>query len=159
MENTRTFIQERCGKWDELLQIDTESGAVKIYSVDKELGFPFSEYYTTAEEMGYKSICEMIKAMNSKPQKKEIDTAEQTKKELDGLVKLAQCRTERNKHFYMILNNGKLYNDIVERLQAYGLSEAEALEKILLAECGKFENNCNTCPYNVTCNRYASITA
>ena len=37
----KTFIQEHAEKWDELIQIDTESGKVKIYSVDKGLDFPF----------------------------------------------------------------------------------------------------------------------
>ena len=155
----RTFIQERAAQYDELMQINTESGEVKIYSVDKEMGFPFSEYTTTIEDMGYKSISEMVKTMERKPYKTEIDTAEQTEKEINGLVKLAQYRTERNKHFYMILNDGTLYNDIIERLQASGLSEKEALEKVLTAECGKYEHNCNNCPYASACNRYADLTA
>ena len=82
----RTFIQERAEKYDELLQINTENGKVKIYSVDKELGFPFSEYETTVDEMGYKSISEMIKRMKS--QKKEITTDRQKAREITGLLKL-----------------------------------------------------------------------
>ena len=126
----KTFIQERAGKWDELIQIDTESGKVKIYSVDKSLGFPFSEYYTTVAEMGYKSIKEMIDTMKRKDNKKEIDTEEQTQKEINGLLKLAKHRAEHNKHICITLNDGTKYNDIVERLKAYGMTESEALKKI-----------------------------
>lgn len=31
----------------------------------------------------------------------------------------------------------------------------EEIEKVLLQECGKFENDCNTCPYCELCNEYA----
>ncbi len=122
----RTFIQERAAKWDELLQIDTENGKVKIYAVDKELHFPFSEYYTTVLEMGYKSINEMIKVLH----KKEINTAVQTEKEINGLLNLAKYRAEHGGNAYMILKDGTKYNDIVERLKSYGLSEEEATAKI-----------------------------
>lgn len=126
----RTFIQERASKWDELLQIDTESGKVKIYTVDKELDFPFSEYYTTVAEMGYKSIKEIIDTMKRKDNKKEVDTAEQTEKEINGLLKLAKYRAEHNNHTCMILNDGTKYNDIVERLKVYGMTEEKAVKKI-----------------------------
>ena len=124
----KTFIQERAEKWDELIQIDTESGKVKIYSVDKSLDFPFSEYYTTLQEMGYTSLTQFLKRM--KATKKEIDTEEQTQKEINGLLKLAKHRAEHNNHTYMILKDGTKYNDIVERLKAYGMTESEALKKI-----------------------------
>ena len=124
----KTFIQERAGKWDELIQIDTESGKVKIYSVDKSLDFPFSEYYTTLQEMGYTSLKQFLKRM--KANKKEIDTEEQTQKEINGLLKLAKHRAEHNKHICITLNDGTKYNDIVERLKAYGMTESEALKKI-----------------------------
>ena len=124
----KTFIQERAGKWDELIQIDTESGKVKIYSVDKSLDFPFSEYYTTLQEMGYTSLKQFLKRM--KETKKEIDTDRQIAKEVTGLLKLAKHRAEHNNHTCMILKDGTKYNDIVERLKAYGMTESEALKKI-----------------------------
>ena len=37
----RTFIHEHAEKWDDLLQIDTESGTVKINTVDTSLDFPY----------------------------------------------------------------------------------------------------------------------
>lgn len=129
----KTFIQETNKKWDELLQIDTESGKVKIYTVDKELGFPFSEYYTTVEKMGYKSINQMVNIMKKKDNKQEIDTEEQTQKEINGLLKLAKHRAEHNNHTCLILKDGTKYNDIVERLKVYGMTESEAVKKI--SEC------------------------
>ena len=124
----KTFIQEHAEKWDELIQIDTESGKVKIYSVDKSLDFPFSEYYTTFQEMGYTSLKQFLKRM--KATKKEIDTDRQIAKEITGLLKLAKYRSEHNKHIYLTLNDGTKYNDIVERLKTYGMTEAEAIKKV-----------------------------
>lgn len=124
----RTFIQERMEKWNELLQIDTESKKVKIYSVDKELGFPFSEYYTTVTEMGYTSVDDMVECIKSR--KKEVATDRQIAKEITGLLRLAKHRAENNKHICLILNDGSKYNDIVERLKAYGMEEDEAVKKV-----------------------------
>lgn len=127
----RIFIQEK-EKWDELIQIDTESEKVKIYSVDKELGFPFSEYYTTVTEIGYNSVKEMISTLKSwKTWKKEIDTNEQISKEITGLLRLAKYRANNNNNIYIVLKkDGTKYNDIVERLKMYGMSEKEAIKKI-----------------------------
>ena len=124
----RTFIQERAEEWDELMQIDTESEKVKIYSVEKELGFPFSEYYTTVTEMGYKTVKEMVTVIKSR--KKEIATDRQVAREITGLLKLAKHRADNNKHIYIIMKDGTKYNDIVERMKAYGMSETEAVTKI-----------------------------
>lgn len=124
----RTFIRERTEKWDELMQVDTESEKVKIYSVDKELGFPFSEYYTTVIEMGYKTVKEMITTIKSR--KKEISTNKQVEREITGLLNLAKYRANNNKYIYIIMKDGTKYNDIVERMKSYGMSETEAVTKI-----------------------------
>lgn len=124
----RTFIQERAEKWDEFMQIDTESEKVKIYSVDKEIGFPFSEYYTTVMEMGYKTVNEMVNAI--KVTKKEITTDRQIAREITGLLKLAKYRADNNKYIYIIMKDGTKYNDIVDRMKAYGISETEVVKKI-----------------------------
>ena len=126
----KTFIQERKGNFDELLQINTESGEVKIYAVDKELDFPFSEYYSTVREMGYNSIDEMVKTMKNKETKKEIDTDTQTKKEINGLYKLAEHRAKNGGVVFMRLEDGTLYNDISERLKKYGIPETESMKKL-----------------------------
>lgn len=123
----RIFIQEK-EKWNELIQIDTESEKVKIYSVDKELGFPFSEYYTTVIEMGYKTVKEMITTIKSR--KKEISTNKQVEREITGLLNLAKYRANNNKYIYIIMKDGTKYNDIVERMKSYGMSEKEAIKKI-----------------------------
>lgn len=124
----RTFIQIKSENWNEMIQIDTESGKVKIYSVDKDLDFPFSEYYTTVHEMGYKSITDMIDRM--KTRKEEIETDRQNAKEVSGLLKLAKYRVEHGRYTYIVLDDGTRYNDIVERLKNYGMTEQEALKKI-----------------------------
>lgn len=123
----RTFIKNR-NEWNELVQINTESGKVKYYCVDKELGFPFSESYTTVSEMGYKSIDDIIKRI--KRWKEEIATDRQVAKEIAGLLKLAKYRVEHGRYTYIVLDDGTKYNDIVERLKNYGMTEAEALKKI-----------------------------
>lgn len=124
----RTYIQEHATRWDELIQIDTESEKVKIYSVNKEFGFPFSEYYTTVSQMGYNSVNDIL--IHMEPVKKEIETDRQIAKEIIGLLKLAKHRVENNSHIYLILKNGTKHNDIVERLKAYGMKEAEAVKRI-----------------------------
>lgn len=126
----RTFIQERKENFDELLQINTENGEVKIYAVDKGLDFPFSEYYSTVSKMGYNSIDEMVKTMKSKETKKEIDTDTQTKKEINGLYKLAEHRAKNGNNIFMRLKDGTIYNDISERLKKYGISEIESMQKL-----------------------------
>lgn len=32
------------------------------------------------------------------------------------------------------------------------------LEKLLYAECGKYENDCNKCPYNKECDEYCKLS-
>ena len=123
----RTFIKNR-NEWNELVQVNTESGKVKYYCVDKELGFPFSESYTTVSEMGYKSIDDIIKRI--KRWKEEIATDKQIAKEIAGLLKLAKYRVEHGRYTYIVLDDGTKYNDIVERLKNYGMTEAEAVKKI-----------------------------
>lgn len=124
----RTFINIRNKSWDELVQVDTESGKVRIYEVDKEMGFPFSEYYSTSAEMGYKSIDEIVNRL--KFRKEEIATDKQVAREITGLLKLAKYRADHNKHTCIVLKDGTKYNDIVERLKAYGMTELEAVKKI-----------------------------
>lgn len=118
----RTFIQERETKWNEIIQIDTETEKVKIYSVDKTLGFPFSEYYTTVKEMGYKYVKDILKRMKSR--KNEIETDKQMASEISGLLKLAKYRAKNNNHAQPD------YYDIVVRLKYYGIDETDAIQKI-----------------------------
>ncbi len=125
---TKTYIQERNTTWNELIQINTENNQVKIYCVDKELGFPFSEYYSSVSEMGYDSAEDFVKTM--KIRKTEISTEMQQTKEIDGLLKLAKYRHQNNNHTCILLKDGTRYNDIVERLTVYGFTAEEAAHKI-----------------------------
>ena len=81
----RTFINER-NKWDEVMQIDTVTGEVRTYCVEKELGFPFAENNTSFVKLGYKSVDEMIQQIVSR--KTEIDTKTQLERERVGIEKL-----------------------------------------------------------------------
>lgn len=124
----RTFINIRNTSWNNLIQVDTESGKIKYYSVDQEMGFPFSESYTTFSEMGYESIDEVINRF--KARKEEIATDRQAAKEIAGLLKLAKYRVDHGRYTYIVLDDGTRYNDIAERLKNYGMTEAEAVKKI-----------------------------
>lgn len=37
------------------------------------------------------------------------------------------------------------------------IDRIQELEKILNVECPKYENDCNSCPYNEQCNEYARL--
>ena len=118
----RTFVGERNTGWDELIQINTENEQVKIYLVDKELGFPFSEHHTTISRMGYKSVNEIIDRIISFLKEKELDTDRQIAREITGLLKLAKYRVDHG------IDTGN--NDIVQRLRAYGMTYAGAAKKV-----------------------------
>ena len=85
MEMLRTFINER-PEWDEAMQINTVTGEVRTYCVEKELGFSFAEHNTSFVKLGYKSIDEMLQQII--PRKKEIDTKTQLERERVGIEKL-----------------------------------------------------------------------
>ena len=124
----KTFIQERA-KWNEILKVDTESGVITTYSQDKEIGFPFSEYSTSLKEMGYGSLKQLYDRMKQIG-KKEVDTEEQAKSEIEGLLNLAKYRKEHNGYRNIILRDGSVYDDIVERLKQYNFTECEAIRAI-----------------------------
>lgn len=125
----RTFIYERNGmEWDDLFQVNTETEEVKIYSVARDLGFPFSEYYTTVSDMGYSCIKELLRHILQS--KNEVQTDKQIAKEVTGLLRLAKFQSDNGNYICLILKDGRKYNDIVERLKSYGMDEAEALRKI-----------------------------
>ena len=124
----RTFINIRNTSWNELVQVDTESGKIKYYSVDQEMGFPFSESYTTFSKMGYESIDEVINRF--KARKEEIATDRQIAREIAGLLKLAKYRVNHGRYTCVVLDDGTKYHDITERLKSYGMTELEAVKKI-----------------------------
>ena len=119
-----------------LVRLEDAEALLKCYS-DKEIVSKMNSdyctsdfYYSTVEEMGYKSIDEMVKTMKNKETKKEIDTDTQTKKEINGLYKLAEHRAKNGDNIFMRLKDGTLYNDICERLKKYGILESESMQKI-----------------------------
>lgn len=134
----RIFERPTNSKWKELILIDDEKGLIKIYSQDKELGFPFSEYKTSLKEYGYESADNYYKTISKREKNnlgrvsiKELEATEQMASEVSGLVKLAKYRNDNGNYKCLILKNGIHYNDIVERLKEY-VTEEKALELINL---------------------------
>ena len=123
----RTFKRETVGKYREIVQINEVADIIKIYTQDKEIGFPFSEYISSLRNFGYNSADEYIRSMQKREKEnihrtctEEIDTDTQIKSEIDGFFNLANYRKER----------GKSYADIVGSLKAYGLTEQEILKRL-----------------------------
>ena len=134
----RIFERPTNSKWKELILIDDEKDLIKIYSQDKELGFPFSEYKTSLKEYGYKSADDFYKSISKRERNNlghvritELEVSEQLASEVSGLIKLAKHRNDNGCYNSIIKKDGTLYNDIIERLKEY-VSEEKALELILL---------------------------
>lgn len=131
----RIFNRGNNGKYTEFVKIDDEKNTIKIYQVENEIGFPFSEYETSLTEYGYKSAEDYYRSIKKRVGKDhivEVDAAEQTAKEINGLVKLAKYREDNGGNRLIKLEDGTLYDDIVERLKAYNLTEEKAIELINL---------------------------
>ena len=134
----RIFERPTNVEWKELILIDDEKDLIKIYSQDKKLGFPFSEYKTSLKEYGYESADNYYKTISKREKNnlgrvsiKELEATEQMASEVSGLVKLAKYRNDNGNYTSLILKDGTLYNDIIERLKEY-ITEEKALELILL---------------------------
>ena len=127
----KTFIQEHAEKWDELIQIDTESEKVKIYSVDKGLDFPFSEYYTTLQEMGYTSLKGALMARGTREISRLIKAMGGNEMSAYGLCHLGDyeatlfSKFSHNRRFGEMLINGEKFDKLAE-----GVSTTRALVKL-----------------------------
>jgi len=114
----RTFVKERKSyKYKELIQINETTGEVKIYCQDKELGFPFSEYMTSINELMWPGVSDFVKHLSK--DMVEVDTQIQEKSELEGLYNLREYRKKYTNHGGIQLKDGTVYDDISERLKAY----------------------------------------
>lgn len=137
MSKTRTFTRDTNKTYRELIQINDAENTIKIYAQSKEIGFPFDEYTTSLSEYGYKSADDFYKSISRREKEilnrvriKEIDTDIQTESEIDGLLNLAKHRKDNGRYTSLILKDGTLKNDIVDRLKTYGYTTAEALKAI-----------------------------
>jgi spore germination protein YaaH len=135
----RIFEHPTFTEWKDLVLIDDEKDLIKIYSQDKKLGFPFSEYKTSLKEYGYQSADDFYKKISKRERNnlghvniKELEASEQLASEVSGLVKLAKYRNDHGCYNSIIKNDGTLYNDIIERLKEY-VTEEKALELIHLS--------------------------
>ena len=131
----RTFINKR-SNWNELIQINTETGTLKKYEQDAEIGFTFGIYETNLKNWGFKSFEDYYNTnIKSRKLYTETDTGEQIKSEIEGLLNLAKYRLEHNTYTVLELENGDYYDDIVERLGSYGIEPVQAKEMII-SRCG-----------------------
>ncbi len=108
----------------EAKEIDTESGTVKLYKIGIGSGndFPYSEFLTTANEMGYNGAEDVIKHYEELGSLgHEVPHDRQRAEEIGGLLRLARFRHETNRKLLNIPDNLKKY---------YGLSE-EYTNKII----------------------------
>lgn len=134
----RIFERPANKEWKELILIDDEKDLIKIYCQDKKLGFPFSEHTQSLNEYGYKSADDYFKKISKRERNNigyvriiEVESSEQLASEISGLIKLAKHRNDNGNYKSVILRDGTLYNDIVERLKKY-VSEEKVLELINL---------------------------
>lgn len=122
----RNFIHER-REYIDAYEIDTDTGTVTLYAIDKEIGFPLEvtgcgEYTTTPENIGYSDMADFLNTMRRRYKKsfQEVPHGRQVAAEVAGLLRLAKYRRDNNHS----------YNDIPRRLCYYGLT-AEYADKIL----------------------------
>ena len=108
-------------------EIDMEKGTVKIYSINKGgencgINFPYSEYETTAIEMGYKSIQECFKELKKRGLLgEEVPHNKQRAEEISAYLQLAKFRND----------NGWSLLDIPEKLMKYYKLSQEYADKIV----------------------------
>ena len=131
MENMMIFKTGSGISYQELFLLNMKTGTVKIYSQDTELGFPFTEYETTWQKMGYISAehcrAEMIRRHGRGCI---LNTEKQIRSEVQGLLNLARYRRMHGCYRWLVLKDGTRSNDIVEQLLKYGFEKEEALEMI-----------------------------
>lgn len=127
-ENIKTFLlsENPYKDYRELIQIDDEKKTIKFYSQHKKIGFPFSMWTTNLPKCGYQSANDFYNKVSRRKNNlgrvkiKEIETSAQMASEIAGYVNLAKYRQEHNSS----------YDDVIEYLKAYGLSEGEILKRI-----------------------------
>ncbi len=127
----KNFLLERTEKYDERYfdakQIDTETGAVKLYkinigSVNAGGNYPYNEYETNINAMGYSSAEEVVKHYELLGTLgHEVKHDRQRAEEIGGYLHLAKFRHDTGRKLLNIADNLKKY---------YGLSE-EYVNKIL----------------------------
>ena len=133
----KIFEHPTYNAWRELVLIDDENDLIKIYAQDKKLGFPFSVHTSSLQKFGYKSAEDFYESISKREKAilghiniKKLDVTKQITSEIEGLVKLAKHRYDNNCYQSIILKDGQLYNDIVERLKAYEVTEEQSLAMI-----------------------------
>lgn len=89
----RVFKKETNFNWNEIRIFDDETNEFTHYMQDSELGFTFSNYTQTIQQMEYNSIQEMIKALKERNiLGKEVNYDEQMESERIGQINLLEER-------------------------------------------------------------------
>jgi hypothetical protein len=123
----KVFVQETINNNYEVRIFNMESGEFSHYYQDKNIGFTFSEYTTTAADMGYKSINDCLKQLKHRfDLGQEVDYQEQLRSEKIGWINLGVERIKRNKRV-----NTRDFEDIIQKLSKYGLGYCDAQNQII----------------------------
>lgn len=122
----------------DLVLINEEKDIIKFYHQEIKLGFPFSVFIMSLKEAGYTSAKDYYKSITKRQRYnigktfiKEIEASSQIALEISGLVKLAYHR----------IQEGKGYDDALEYMKEYGLSEETIFKKIKLYFENKLERH------------------
>ena len=115
-------------RWHEIKVINFETGEVTQYNQSLNMGFPFGLSYTTDyKKMGYKSLDECIKELKKRNfLGSEIDYKLQRESEKIGYIKLGVDRIKECNRV-----NTTDFEDVIEKLKAYGLNYVDAQNKII----------------------------
>jgi len=127
----KTFVREyKNYGWNEIKVIDIETGDFTQYNVNCNMGFPFgTPCKTTVFEMGYKSVNECLKVLKGRNfLGYEIDRKKQMESEKIGYINLGVERIKRAGRV-----NTKDFEDIINKLSAYGLGFCDAQNQITSA--------------------------
>ena len=136
----RTFVKEKdkTTSFRDIIQVNEETQTIKMYSQEKALGFPFDEHYTSVKDKFWLncwgSFEQYLKFQEENFEQIEVDTDLQVKSEIAGLLNLRRHRNENNTNRRLILNDGSVLDDIVDRIKEYNYTEEEVTTLIQFSD-------------------------
>ena len=123
----RVFIKE-VERMKEVTMFDLDNNTFTFYYHSKNLGFKFGvEKAFSVEEMGYKSIKDMIRELKKRNLLgTEISYQELLELEKIGYIKLGADRIKRAGRI-----NAADFQDVIEKLKKYGIDPAASQKMII----------------------------
>ena len=113
--------------WNGITIINTETSNIKMYRVAKEGWIIGNVWSKNAIEMGYNNLTECIKILKDRNfLGNEIDYKEQKESERLGYIHLGVERIKLNNRV-----NTKDFEDIIQKLSAYGMNFIDAYNTII----------------------------